>query len=172
MESTLSPVIANIIGIIATAGGLALIWLLIKASSWVSEKIQSVKSAWLNERNDAEFNAFFNTKEIVIDMIQDIVDALNVTFKKELAEKSESGTITKEDGKRLLNKAIELAMAEISENQMEILETGIGDIEEWLRTRIEMSVEASKTKNKDQYTTPTLDTTSESNELDDDDLDI
>ena len=105
-------------------------------------------------------------------MIQDIVDALNVTFKKELAEKSESGTITKEDGKRLLNKAIELAMAEISENQMEILETGIGDIEEWIRTRIEMSVEASKTKNKDQYTTPTLDTTSESNELDDDDLDI
>ena len=169
MESTLSPVIANIIGIIATAGGLALIWLLIKASSWVSEKIQSVKSAWLTERNDADFNAFFNTKEMVIDMIQDIVDALNVTFKKELAEKSESGTITKEDGKRLLNKAIELAMAEISENQMEILETGVGDIKEWIRTRIEMSVEASKTKNKDQHTTDTI---SESESLDDDDLDI
>lgn len=169
MESTLSPVIANIIGIIATAGGLALIWLLIKASSWVSEKIQSVKSAWLTERNDADFNAFFNTKEMVIDMIQDIVDALNVTFKKELAEKSESGTITKEDGKKLLNKAIDLAMAEISENQMEILETGIGDIEEWIRTRIEMSVEASKTKNKDQHTTDTI---SESESLDDDDLDI
>ena len=169
MESTLSPVIANIIGIIATAGGLALIWLLIKASSWVSEKIQSVKSAWLTERNDADFNAFFNTKEMVIDMIQDIVDALNVTFKKELAEKSESGTITKEDGKKLLNKAIDLAMAEISENQMEILETGIGDIEEWIRTRIEMSVEASKTKNKDQHTTDTI---LESESLDDDDLDI
>lgn len=144
MDSTLSPAIANIVGIVATAGGLALIWLLIKASSWVSEKIKSVKASYETFRDDASFNAFINTKCVVMDVIQDVVDALNQTLKKELIENSEDGKLSKEDGKRLLNKAIELIMSEISESQQEILETGFGDLEEWIRTKIENSVEKSK----------------------------
>lgn len=161
MESTLSPVLANIIGIVATAGGLTLLWLLIKASTWVSEKINSVRESWQSNSSDAAFNTFLNTKEVVASMIQDIVDALNETFKKELIEKSESGKLTKEDGKRLLEKAIELVESEISDNQKNILESGIGDLEEWIRTKIENSVKSAK----DNSTKPEITSVSTNDDL-------
>lgn len=167
MESTLSPALTNIVGIVATAGGLALLWLLIKASSWVSEKIDSVRAFLEANRNDADYCSFFNTREVVIGMIQDVVDALNETFKKELIEKSADGKLSKEDGKKLLEKAIELVKAEISDNQKEILKTGIGDLEEWIRTKIENSVKNAKS----DYKTLTLDNTIKS-DLSSDDLDL
>jgi uncharacterized protein YllA (UPF0747 family) len=93
-----------------------------------------------------------------MDKIQNIVDALNETFKKELAEKSETGKITVEDGKTLLNKAIELTLAEVSESQQEILETGIGDLEEWIRTQVENAVTRSKQVTSTDSTETTSDT--------------
>lgn len=145
-DFVLSPVVTNILGIMVTAIGLGLLWLLVKASSWIGEKIKEVKADWEIKLKDSQFNEFFNTMQVTFDTIQDIVNVLNVTFKKELLEKSNAGKISKEDGKKLLNKAIELVMLEISDHQKEILETGIDDLEEWVRTQIEKAVEKAKDK--------------------------
>ena len=145
-DFVLSPVVSNILGILVTAIGLGLLWLLIKASSWISEKIKEVKADWEIKLKDSQFNEFFNTMQVTVDTVQDIVDVLNATFKKELLENSKTGKLSKDDGKRLLSKAIELVMLEISDHQKEILETGIDDLEEWVRTQIEKAVEKAKDK--------------------------
>ena len=82
----------------------------------------------------------------VINIVSNVVNALNDTYKKELIEASKDGKLTEEDKINLRNKALELINAEVSEPLKELISTVIGDFGEWTRTLLENAVTAAKKK--------------------------
>lgn len=135
------------IGLVSSACIIVALWLLVKFTSFLSAKIGNIKADWDAKLKETSFSEFTNTLNVVIDIIKDVVSALNVTMRKEL-EDATTGKLETEDGKAILNKAIQLIMEQISDEQTEVLSTFIGDIESWVRTKIEVVLEASKNGDK------------------------
>ena len=82
----------------------------------------------------------------VVDIVSNVVNALNDTYKKELIAASSDGKLSEEDKVRLRNKALELIDAEVSEPLKELISSVIGDFGEWVRTLLENAVTAAKKK--------------------------
>ena len=82
----------------------------------------------------------------VVEIVSNIVNALNDTYKKELIAASSDGKLTEEDKILLRNKALELIDAEVSEPLKDLISTVIGDFGEWVRTLLENAVTAAKKK--------------------------
>lgn len=80
----------------------------------------------------------------VANVVDDVVGALNSTFKKELVEATQDGKLTKEDGKLLRDKAVELIKGELSDSVWDELQIIVGDTDEFLKTLIEKKVEEKK----------------------------
>lgn len=80
----------------------------------------------------------------VLNVVDDVVAALNNTMKKEILDATADKKLTKEEGKRIRDKAIELVTAELPESIWEELSGIVGDTEEFLKTLIEQSVDKQK----------------------------
>lgn len=80
----------------------------------------------------------------VLNVVDDVVAALNDTYKKELLDAAEDGKLTKEDAKNLRDKALELILEELPENIWSELGDYVGDTIETVKTMIENSVSAHK----------------------------
>ncbi len=142
-----APFTTVCIGIATSALIIVVLWLLVKFTSYISARIDSVKVEWDAKISDSAFKEFTNTLNIVIDIIKDVVNALNVTMRKELEDVT-TGKLTAEDGRAILDKAIQLIKEQISDEQAGVLSTFIGDLDSWIRTKIEVILEASKNRDK------------------------
>lgn len=80
----------------------------------------------------------------VLNVVDDVVAALNNTMKKEILDATEDKKLTKEKGKRIRDKAVELVTKELPDSIWEELSGVVGDTEEFLKTLIEQSVDKQK----------------------------
>lgn len=136
---------------ISVVGSLLIVVVGIAASYAITKLAEfwKSKSASLTAAADAKFT---DTKmdwlnyllAHATNVIDDIVNALNDTYKKELLEATSDGKLTEDEKKLLLEKGKELVYSEIPENVMEELSEIVGDMEEWVRTKIENSVTDAK----------------------------
>ena len=145
MEPTFLDVIIGIaIVAIGAAGAYAITAF---ASYFKSRKAELESFIYTNEvvaNNDQVKNAL----ETLSNIVDNVVNALNSTFKKELLSVTSDGKLTKEDGKLLRDKAVELVIAEVADPMKDLLSDTIGNLSEYVKTLIENSVEKAKKKTK------------------------
>ena len=145
MEPTFLDIIIGIaIVAIGAAGAYAITAF---ASYFKSRKAELESFIYTNEvvaNNDQVKNAL----ETLSTIVDNVVNALNSTFKKELLNATSDGKLTKEDGKLLRDKAVELVIAEVADPMKDLLSDTIGNLSEYVKTLIENSVEKAKKKTK------------------------
>lgn len=103
----------------------------------------------------------------VTNVVDDVVGALNSTFKKDLIEATQDGKLSKEDGKLLRDKAVSLIKDELSDSVWDEIGIIVGDTDEFLKTLIEKKVVEKKLPKNDD--TPAEDTNVSTEENEDDD---
>lgn len=94
-----------------------------------------------------EQNDIGNAEKIVkfvMDNVEKVVIELNETVVKSLKAAASDGKITAEEGKAILDEAIDKVKAQISDVAQSILSVLVGDIDLWIKSAIETSVKANK----------------------------
>lgn len=107
----------------------------------------------------------------VTNVVDDVVGALNSTFKKDLIEATQDGKLSKEDGKLLRDKAVSLIKDELSDSVWDEIGIIVGDTDEFLKTLIEKKVVEKKLPKKDDASAEDTNVSTEENE-DDDYIDV
>ena len=137
-----------IIGIAVVAIGAAGAYAITTFASYIKSKKVELESFICTNEVVANNDQVKNALETLSTIVDNVVNALNTTYKKELLSVTSDGKLTKEDGKLLRDKAVELVIAEVADPMKILLSDTIGNLSEYVKTLIENSVEKAKKKTK------------------------
>lgn len=144
MSEELMNILNPVISVVVIALGAMIAFAIGKLASFWSAKRKEIEGSF------AEFakqnNLSFATQILshLFDVIDSVVKSLNDTWKKEMLSATEDGKLTEDEKKLLLTKAIELVKVELPNAAWDALECIVGDVEEYIRTKIENSLELQK----------------------------
>ena len=117
------------------------------ANYFVAKKDEITKTAiskLASCNNETANKAIEFAIEQVSDIVNNVVSALNATYKKELLEATKDGKLTDTEKKLLRDKALELINAEVADPIKETLKVVVGNFDEYIKTLIENAVEMFK----------------------------
>lgn len=140
MNENVQTVIGGVIIIIGFAGAWLIGWL---ASYWKAKR-DEINTFIEANKVDGKIRWQDYLLDKALNVVDDVVASLNNKFKKELTDATSDGKLTKEDAKRLRNKAVELVLKELPDNIWEEIGLMENDAVEWIKTAIENSVQAQK----------------------------
>lgn len=123
------------------------------AAKFVYVYIDKIQSQITSSDIDADFNLSQQALFAATEIIRDVVKSFEVTVKKELLEKSADGKLTKEEGKVILDTAIETIKAQFSGEIFDGISLIINDIDSWITTKIEVCLEEIKAEKNDEGVT-------------------
>ena len=142
----MSDVVNVVLSIMIVAVGAAIAYGITVVANYFNAKKEDIL-ACIDEMSEQSKNMRIDdAMKQVVEIVSNIVNALNDTYKKELIAASSDGKLTEEDKILLRNKALELIDAEVSEPLKDLISTVIGDFGEWVRTLLENAVTAAKKK--------------------------
>ena len=142
----MSDVVNVVLSIMIVAVGAAIAYGITVVANYFNAKKEDIL-ACIDEMSEQSKNMRIDdAMKRVVEIVSNIVNALNDTYKKELIAASSDGKLTEEDKILLRNKALELIDAEVSEPLKDLISTVIGDFGEWVRTLLENAVTAAKKK--------------------------
>lgn len=146
MENT--SFIEILLGLVIVCLGVAGSYIISTIASYYKSKrneiVSNVSSA-VNKTNNTNIDTAIKR---VIGIVDNVVNALNDTYKKELLEATADGKLDDVEKKMLRDKALELVKVEVGDGVKDIIKDVIGDFDEWVKTLIELAVTASKKKTK------------------------
>lgn len=145
MEPTFLDII---IGIAVVAIGAAGAYAITAFASYFKSRKAELESFICTNEAVANNEQVKNALETLSTIVDNVVNALNTTYKKELLSVTADGKLTKEDGKLLRDKAVDLVIAEVADPMKDLLSDTIGDLSEYVKTLIENAVEKAKKKTK------------------------
>lgn len=82
----------------------------------------------------------------IIDLIQDVVDYINITVVNDLKEASKDGKLTTAEKSEIFNLAMERIKDMLTLEMCTVLSSLVGNVDLWLETKIEQSVNKAKKK--------------------------
>lgn len=124
--------------------GLTLAYLITKFAGYWSEKRTELSQLIAESEKVQKIPYLDYLLEKVLNVVDDVVGALNSTMKQEILDATADKKLTKEEGKAIRDKAVSLIKDELPESIWDELNVIIGDSEEFLKTAIEQSVEKQK----------------------------
>lgn len=138
----------NFTEIIIAGGGIILViaiaFLITKLASFWNAKSDLILNDIMNNEHfrDMEWVEYLLKK--VIGVVDNVVSALDDTYKKDLLAAVEDGKLTDEEKKMLRDKAVELITEELPEYIWAQISDVVGDATEYIKTLIENAVSAHK----------------------------
>ena len=142
----MSDAVNVVLSIMIVAVGAAIAYGITVVANYFNAKKEDIL-ACIDEMSEQSKNMRIDdAMKKVVEIVSNIVNALNDTYKKELIAASSDGKLTEEDKILLRNKALELIDAEVSEPLKDLISTVIGDFGEWVRTLLENAVTTAKKK--------------------------
>lgn len=139
--------VANVVlSIMIVAVGASIAYVITIVANYFNAKKEDILACIAQMSDQSNDMRIDEAMKRVVEIVSNVVNALNDTYKKELIEASKDGKLTEEDKVLLRNKALELINAEVSEPLKELISTVIGDFSEWVRTLLENAVTAAKKK--------------------------
>lgn len=125
----MNEILLNVLSCIVTAVVIPLITLLgSKLIKWISSKID-------NEKTEKYIT---NATTIVLDAVRCVFQTYVDTLKKE-------GSFDRDAQLTALNKAKDIVLAQLSEDVRDYIKTNFGDVDAWVTTQIEASINTLKT---------------------------
>lgn len=140
MENFTEVIINGGLIILAIAGAFLITKL---ASFWATKKAQ-IEADMANGDTMLNHEWAQLLMKRVLNVVDNVVSALNDTYKKDLLNAAEDGKLSKEDAEDLRDKALELITEELPETIWDELGGYVGDVTESVKTMIENSVSAQK----------------------------
>lgn len=137
-----------LIGLVIVCLGVAGAYIITTIASYYNGKKEEITnniSSAINKNNNTNIDTAIKR---VLGIVDNVVNALNDTYKKQLLEATEDGKLDDTEKKLLRDKALELVKAEVGDGVKDIIKDVIGDFDEWVKTLIELAVTASKKKTK------------------------
>lgn len=126
----MNEILLNILSVVVTAIILPLISMVGgKLINWLSAKIKNEKAGSL----------IGNATEIVINAVKSVFQTYVDSLKKE-------GKFDKESQLIALNKAKDVAISQMTEEVKEFIRENYGDLDAWLNTQIEATIDTLKNK--------------------------
>lgn len=144
MSEELTNIISPVAGIITVVIGITLAYAITKlASFWQAKRKQIESDVEANFKGTKLYWISYLIKHL-FNIIDSVVKSLNDTWKKEMLEASKDGKLTEDEKKKLLDKAVNLVKVEIPDSAWEEISEVVGDIDEFVRTKIENSISLQK----------------------------
>ena len=137
-----------LVGLVIVCLGTAGAYIITTIASYYKSKKQEITnniSAAVNKTNNTNIDTAIKR---VMTIVDNVVNALNETYKKELLEACEDGKLGEDEKKMLRNKALQLINAEVGDGIKDILKDVVGNFDEWVKTLIELAVTAAKPKKR------------------------
>lgn len=135
-----------LLGLVIVCLGVAGAYIISAIASYYNKKRDEIAndiSSTINKTNNTNIDTAIKR---VMTIVDNVVKALNETYKQDLLKATEDGVLTAEEKKLLRDKAVELIKAEVSDGVKDILQDVIGNFDEWIKTLIELAVAANKKK--------------------------
>lgn len=135
-----------LLGLVIVCLGVAGAYIISAIASYYNKKRDEIAndiSSTINKTNNTNIDTAIKR---VMTIVDNVVKALNETYKQDLLKATEDGVLTDEEKKLLRDKAVELIKAEVSDGVKDILQDVIGNFDEWIKTLIELAVAANKKK--------------------------
>ncbi len=104
---------------------------------------------WLSERLITYLNTkITNTKyaKHLTDAVSIVMGAVKSTYQTYVEELKDKNMFTKEAQKEALNRAKDIALAQLSQELKTFIETNFGDLEKWIQEAVESSLYDLKNK--------------------------
>lgn len=147
--------IQSLLGLVIICLGVAGAYIITSIASYYNKKkdeIQNSISSAINKTDNANIDGAIKR---VMTIVDNVVKALNETYKQELLNVTGDGVLTDEEKKLLRDKALELIKSEVGDGIKNLLQDVIGNFDEWIKTLIELAVAANKDKKKTTTKTTT-----------------
>lgn len=144
MSEDLKNILYPVLGVVTTVGGVLVAFLISKFASYWHSKRQELEVMIGAETKDSKLRIISYLLSHLFDIIDSVVKSLNDTWKKEMLDATSDGKLSKEEQYKLLDKAIDLVKVELPESAWNELSEIIGDVDEYLRTKIENSISLQK----------------------------
>lgn len=127
----MNEILLNVLSCIVTAVVIPLITLLgSKLIKWISSKIENEKAE----------KCLTDATTVVLDAVKCVFQTYVDTLKKE-------GSFDKDAQLTALNKSKDIVLAQLSNDVKDYIETHFGDVDAWVTTQIEASINTLKTAN-------------------------
>lgn len=157
--------IENIVGGVIILIGIAGAYLITRFAAYWSAKKDDIVTAVKTSNSFARNEIISHLLDHVANVVDDVVSAMNTKFKPELLEATEDGKLTKEDGRKLRDKALELIMTELPDSIWEELTDVVGDGNEYVKTLIEKYVDIQKSDTNDNSSVETTEDFNDTNSV-------
>lgn len=124
----MNEILLNIISVVVTAVVLPVITLLgTKLVNWINSKM----------KNEAASSLLANATNIVLNAVRAVFQTYVEALKKE-------GQFDKHSQETALRKAVEIALSQMNDDVKEYIKSSYGDLELWVTTQIEVSINLLK----------------------------
>lgn len=128
----MNEILLNVISCVVTAVVVPLITLLgSKLIKWISAKIDNEK-----------------TEKYITDATTIVLDAVKCVFQTYVDSLKKEGNFGKDAQLTALNKAKEIVLAQLSDDIKGYIKENFGDVDTWITTQIEASINMLKTTNQ------------------------
>lgn len=144
MSEDLKNILYPVLGVVTTVGGILVAFLISKFASYWNSKREELEVLISGEKKDTRLRLISYLLTHLFDVIDSVVKSLNDTWKKEMLDSTADGKLTKEEKDKLLDKAIDLVKVELPESAWDELSEIIGDVNEYIRTKIENAISLQK----------------------------
>ena len=145
----MDTVIENIVGGVIILIGVAGAYLITRFAAYWSAKKEDIITGVKASSSFARNEIISYLLDHIANVVDDVVAAMNTKFKPELLAATEDGKLTKEDGRKLRDKALDLIMTELPDSIWEELADVVGDGEEYVKTLIEKFVDVQKSNSNE-----------------------
>ena len=122
---------------------------LVKASARIKEETKTIQNKATKELVD-------RTLDNLTNLINVNVTSASETIVKELKASTLDGTLTKEDGKLILNNVKDKVLTQLSDSGKKVLSTTISDLEGYIESAIETSLKEIKAQSTNNVTIDTV----------------
>lgn len=128
----MNEILLNVLSCVVTAVVIPLITLLgSKLIKWISSKIDNEK-----------------TEKYVTDATNIVLDAVKCVFQTYVDTLKKEGSFDKDAQLTSLNKAKDIVLAQLSDDIKDYIKTNFGDVDTWVTTQIEASINTLKSANQ------------------------
>lgn len=127
----MNEILLNVLSCIVTAVIIPLITLLgSKLIKWISSKIGNEK-----------------TEKYITDATTIVLDAVKCVFQTYVDTLKKEGSFDRDAQLSLLNRAKDIVLSQLSEDVRDYISKNFGDVDAWVTTQIEASIDTLKTMN-------------------------